>query len=82
MSDLFEKLLLFGVGSFVTLIAAFYSVGRDVSFMKGQLAQLQDALNKISRLAERTANLELDSVKIKGDIKAAHDKLRRISGHG
>ncbi len=84
-----EKLGFAAGGAFVALVCAFYAVGKDLSFLKGQMTMILTQLDLVRRLKEAVIELRQDVAKAKHDLNSAFEKIRTlenkeatVNGHG
>lgn len=78
MSDYFIKFLWAAGGGFISLIVAYYTVGKDVSFMKGQMLLIMARLSQIDKLFESIGKIEKDFLDKKHSLDSAHEKIRDL----
>lgn len=84
-----EKLGFAAGGAFVALVCAYYAVGKDLSFLKGQLVMILQQLDMVRRLKEGVVALQKDTAKVQHDVNWAFEKIRTLensrgssNGHG
>lgn len=78
MTWLAEKLLFMGGGAFISMVAAYAVISRDLAFQRGQLSQIMQQLLLIQKLQETVVNLDKASVKTQYDLGQAHEKIRKL----
>lgn len=76
------KLLIFGLGSLVSLVSAYVAISRDLSFQRGQLSQIMQQLGIVQKLQETLIALDKSHSKSQFDITQAHEKIRNLEGRG
>ena len=60
LNEYFIKFLWSAGGAFVALIAAYYTVGKDLSFIKGQMLLIMERLKQLDKIFESQGKLEKD----------------------
>ena len=79
---LLEKLIFAIGGGFITLVAAYFALGKsisgDLAHIKGQFSILLKQLDALDKLKAHAVEHGKDLVKVKSDVDHAHDKIRSI----
>jgi len=78
LQEYFIKFLWASGGAFIALIVAYYTVGKDVSFIKGQLTLVMERLKQIDKLFEAHGNMERTLNDKKHSLDSAHEKIRDL----
>ena len=78
MIEYFIKFLWSVGGAFFALVAAYYTVGKDVSFIKGQMLLIMERLKQLDKIFEAQGKLEKDMIDKKHSLDSAHDKIRDL----
>lgn len=87
MSPLLEKAVWALGGGFVSLVVAHFAVGKEIAFVKGQLAAVITQLHIVQRLKDRLSATDTVVTKARTDLDHAFDKIRHLervreNGHG
>ena len=78
LNDQFIKFLFSAGGAFIALIVAYYTVGKDVSFIKGQMLLIMERLKQLDKLFESQGVIEKSLIDKKHSIDSAHEKIREL----
>lgn len=78
MNDYFIKFLFSAGGAFIALIVAYYTVGKDLSFIKGQMMLIMERLKQLDKLFETQGVIEKSLIDKKHSIDSAHEKIREL----
>jgi hypothetical protein len=71
-----EKALWAVGGGFLSLITAYYTTGKELAFIKGQLSQLMHFFGKVEACEKQVVLVTADVIKLQKDVTSAHEKLR------
>lgn len=87
MNPLLEKAVWALGGGFVSLVVAHFAVGKDVAYIRGQLAAIITQLHIVQRLKDRLTTSDQVLTKARTDLDHAFDKIRHLerareNGHG
>jgi hypothetical protein len=78
MHELIEKSFYVVGGAFISLLVNHFVLGKDVSFIKGQLSLVMGQLGKTDKLFETLGKMEKDLVDKKHSLDSAHEKIRGL----
>ncbi len=67
------------VGALVAVVGAHFVAGRDVSYMKGQLSQLMNIHERVSKVENKQAVLEEKHGDLRTDVNKLGAKVRSSS---
>jgi BMFP domain-containing protein YqiC len=87
VNPLLEKAVWALGGGFVSLVVAHFAVGKDVAYIRGQLAAIITQLHIVQRLKDRLTTSDQVLTKARTDLDHAFDKIRHLerareNGHG
>lgn len=68
-------------GSLLTLAIAYVTTIKDIAYIKGVLQNLLKLSEKLDETNRSIVILDRNQQKLKSDVDAAHQKLRKASNH-